>query len=591
MTYSQLVTSKTAQDRIDTVLTNMFTNESSVQSAMNNPSSVELNRLSSFLSRECPLYFSIGSRLTQLGFSTALSAMSQQPATRQRDQLTKSASSYLRQASKHWYNPVLVSGQPHISKTPSNSDDYEILALRAHESGSPLSRAAFALMELSDVVGVVAVCLTCASNFGGIKYDADTSPTDMENSTGTMMPWERGLYHRPISNTTLLDAGNLIQSADSEKDKTDTAKHTCYAVLFNCLACLLKSTYEYQQNINLAEEMLAYATSSKDINFLKELYMYLDSSGNVETLLRIESPSVESWLENIKKDTDLLWRYYVIHRKYYLAGELMRKQGVMKEKVLTLEKRIECLNRAANSYSNALSDSPSDTLETGVPTIDEIKLIMKKIRDQVDVAELQIRVLSSIKSSKYASQMDKDKMDTLSMSLVDATVLYNEYAAPLSFYDLCLAIIQSCGVDDSATIVTLWRSIICEEILPCQTNNQDVQRFLNLLKRGSMLEEEEVILSESNVTNVDGESLQKFEDGGWVPSIRNRIISLGKELLGKGADFVFPIDFVTQQLEGNVFVDISIEGNIRSSNKSPLKFQVSTQCISQFQIVQLDLGH
>ncbi len=555
LTFSQLVTSKIAQERIDTVLTNIFTSEASLQNINSNPSSRESDRLSSLLSAQCYLYFSIASRLTYLGFSTAHSAMSQQPSTRQRDELTKSASSYLRQAAKHWYNPILISGQHSSSEAPTTFDAYEALALKAHESGSPLSRAAYALMELSDVVGVVAVCLICARNFGGMKYDADSSQLNMEHSIGSMMSWERGLYHRPISTTVTLDGNidtsNGVHMGDSEKQKMTMAKYTCYAVLFNCLACLLKSTYEYQQNISLAENMLAYATSSKDIYFLKELYGYLASSGNVETLLRIESPSVESWLENIKKDPDLLWRYYVIHSKHCLAGEFMWKRGAINEESLRLEDRIECLNRAANSYSDALSASSSD-VRTESTNSDDIKRIINRIREQVDVAKLQLRVLSAIKSSKHASQMDKDKIHTLSFSLVGVSDLYNDYAAPLSFYDLCLAIMQTCHCDDSATIITLWRSILCEEVLPCQTSNKDVQRFLNTLQRGSMMEEETVILTEANVTSVDGESLLKFEDGGWIPSIKNRIVSLGKELFGKGADFVFPVDFVVEQLEGKI---------------------------------------
>ena len=64
------------------------------------------------------------------------------------------------------------------------------------------------------------------------------------------------------------------------------------------------------------------------------------------------------------------------------------------------------------------------------------------------------------------------------------------------------------------------------------------------------MEEENIILTDANVTSEDGDSLMLFEDGKWISSIKHRIISLGKELQGKGADFVFPVEFIIEQLEG-----------------------------------------
>jgi nuclear pore complex protein Nup155 len=566
LTYSQLVTSKVAQERIDTVLTNLFTDNSSFasfSSVHEVSSSVESNNLSSLLSNQCYLYFSIGSRLTHLGFSNAQSAMSQQPSTRNRVELTNSASSYLRQAATHWHNPLLICGQMDGSSS-TESMTYEEMAVRAHESGSPLARAAFVLMELSDVVGLAEVCLICASNFGGVMFANESSQYSADRS-GAMMTWEMGLYHRPTTgnsvdeaNSQLLNSASstaiIIGNSDTDTRKSD-AQRTCHAVLFYYLNSLLKSAYEYQQNSELAAKMLSVATASTDINFLKELFGYLASSGHVDTLLKIDSPSVESWLENINKDPDLVWRYYVIHGMHWLAGEFMWKRGSVPEENLRIEERIQCLNRAANSYSDALTSSQNSmmTRNSTVPDRDEIKRIINQIREQIDVAELQSRVLSVITSSKNASQLDTQKMHILSSSLVNVSDLYNDYAAPLALYDLCLAIMQTCRCDDTATIITLWRSILCEELLPCRTGSKEVQIFMNSLQRGSMMEEETIILTDGAVTHEDGDSLMLFEDGEWISSVKHRVISLGKELQGKGADFVFPIEFIAEQLEGKYF--------------------------------------
>merc|ERR1740139_1355344 len=114
---------KSAQDRIEAVLTHLFSSNQAMASSSdgydggltNNTStsisSVESNNLSSLLSRQCYLYFSIGSRLTYLGFQTAHGAMTQSPLSNMRTELVSSASSYLRRAAKHWYNASLVTGR------------------------------------------------------------------------------------------------------------------------------------------------------------------------------------------------------------------------------------------------------------------------------------------------------------------------------------------------------------------------------------------------------------------------------------------------------------------------------------------------
>ena len=51
------------------------------------------------------------------------------------------------------------------------------------------------------------------------------------------------------------------------------------------------------------------------------------------------------------------------------------------------------------------------------------------------------------------------------------------------------------------------------------------------------------------------DSLPMFEDGTWRQKLESRIISLGKELYGTGADFVFPLDFIAECLEGKFMVD------------------------------------
>jgi len=626
LTFSQIVTMKSAQDRIEAVLTHLFSSNQAMASSSDgfdggltnitstSISSVESNNLSSLLSRQCYLYFSIGSRLTYLGFQTAHGAMTQSPLSNMRTELVSSASSYLRRAAKHWYNASLVTGRSlreeenfvlrggggnvgtNCESSKSNFKGYEGAFARALECGSPLSRAAAVLMELQDVAGVVDVCLICASNFGGRsaghqRHGGESSEISNGTNDGAgndiMLSWEKGLYHRPMmedlamndirggvvssSSQPIRISGNGTNQSNSGTDASySDARNTCYAILFHHLGALLRSLPQFPDNHALVDNMVSVALSSLDLNFHNELYAYLVTNEYVNTLLRIDSPNLEKWLKVYQKEKNLLWRYYMMHGFYWMAGDVMWKRGCcsVDEEKVCLEERIECLTRAVNYYSAALKNdqimgnsniivsSSSTDLDRLMyhmppsPTQDEITRIISQINDLIDIAKLQSRALSTIRSSRNASKIDVTKVEALSNTLINVSVLYNEFAAPFALFDLCLLILQTCGYNDNSTIITLWRSILCEEILPCRTSSGEAHRFLSILQRGSMSEEDSVVLTCDDVASEDGNSLMSFEDGKWVTSLKDRVISLGKELYGKGADYALPLEFLAKSLEG-----------------------------------------
>ena len=580
LTFSQLVTLKGAQDRMEAVLTNLFSSSSLLSDQSNaSMSSIESDHLCGHLSQQCYLYFSIGSRLTFLGFRHAEAAMSTGSISKQNEHVTK-ASSYLREASKHWHNISHVTGQlagvenqVSMGMKQHAYAEYNELAARALENGSPLSRATSALMGVNDVAGAVDVCLTCARNF-----ETDSAVTEDDNMasselmSGSMLPWERSLYHRHMSEITEdVTSGGVTardKNASVSKHANEIVRRTCHGLLYYHLDQLLESMSEFPQNSSSVERMISIATSSPDASFIHGLYDYLASSGHVNTLLRIDSASLEMWLQR-KDDCHLLWRYYTVHNIHWMAGEVMWKHGVNENEKVPLEERIECLTRATTSYSVSLENlnidntllqnrfstrnSSGESLSQRycvTPSRDEVNRILSQLSEQIDVAKLQTRTVSTIVSSVNAKNIDEEQISELRTSLVDISKLYNEFAAPLGLYDICLAILQTCKHDDLSTVTKLWRSILCEELLPCRTKSKIVQGFLTSLQRGSMLEEESVILSNTAVTKEDGDPLMTFEDGQWIVNIKARVITLGKELHGKGTDFVFPLRFVAECLEG-----------------------------------------
>jgi len=545
LTYYQLASTHEGQLRIESLLNALVSQgEKSIVSGL----STDGDLLAETLANQCYLFFSSASRLTYLGFRSAKDALSRPITSQQRIVLSNQAASYLRAASRHWYSPALVAGR-YTSKT--SDQGFEIVATNAKDSGSPLALAAEVLMELNNVEGLADVCLICASNFGGSNVSRDERKEFGEDAMQGMLPWEQGLYHRPPLDSLSNGSMNSRPTGDQATlmtgiDVTATdALHTCHSIIFYYISKLLS-----ESNHRLAEDLVASCAASSDKIFLHSLYDHLLAT-DAQTAIRIDSTSLEDWLLNVKKDVNLLWSYYSFHGHYTLAGDIMYKKATDKDDKTSLDQRIECLTRAANSYSTSINVNHSSFGGRGSSqTLQEQKIVIERIQELLDVAAIQKRVLTTITQSQDAD-LEQAKMDALIYTLVNISDLYNEYSCPLNLFDVCLLILETCRYNEPDNINTLWKSIICEEVLPCQTNSPSVVDSLTRLKQGSLLRDE-VIFYGNDTAN----ELQTYDTGEWIPRLRNRVTALGKELYGKGADYTFPIDLIVRELEGTPTVHI-----------------------------------
>lgn len=358
------------------------------------------------------------------------------------------------------------------------------------------------------------------------------------------------------------------------------ALRTCHSIIFHYISKLLGEAGPSNQR--LAEELVATCAASSDAKFLHSLYEHLLATNHAETALRIDSSSLEKWLLEEKKDVGLLWKYYSFHGRNVLAGDIMWKKALEAEEKVPLDQRIECLTRAANSFSSALQANhsgsntrrlvgggggsssgqggiTSQVLQEQQVSVETLQTRISQIQEQLDVATIQKRVLTTITQSQDTN-LESAKMDTLAFTLVNVSDIYNEYACPLNLFDVCLLVLETCRHKDANGIHTLWKSIICEEVLPCQTSSESVVEFLTELKQGSMLAEELIVYGEGDA----GDTLPKFENGEWIPRLRNRVAALGKELFGKGADYTFPLDLIVRELEGlrQIYNNTRDEGHV-----------------------------
>jgi nuclear pore complex protein Nup155 len=549
---AQLVQTRDGQERLEGLLNSLITSDTKSATP-----SADANQLANLFAGQCYHFFSPGSRFAYLGFRSANDAFACPPNSSRRAVRVKEAVVYLKQAARHWFSPPLITGR--ILRT-REKEGYTDIAERASRFDSPLAKAVTLLIQLGEVSGVVDICLLTASNFTGKKISVSDSSELMfrEHVSDNILPWEQGLYHkRRDPSEANVSGGNSGSSSNSNSlalGTTVTGKDaidTCYALVFSTLSKLLNSA-----DFHVGESMVSVCAAASDKDFLQAFFAHLLESNHKDTLLRIDSPELEKWLATQKSEPDLLWKYYVVQRKHVQAGEVAWNRATDATADLHLNDRIECLVRALDSYSSALNSSQqndTNVWQWNTPgkapanvDRDELQRSVTQAKETLDVARLQSRVLHTIQSPKY--DIPEEDVKKLNYTLVAVSDLYNEYAHPMNMYENCLLVLYTCRHDDTNHIQMLWKSIFCEEVLPCSTRSEQVYRFLQSLPEDSMYTNSDITLLPENATAKDSKPL--FESGLWMQKLEGRIISLGKEVYGKGADYVFPVDFVAVCLEG-----------------------------------------
>jgi nuclear pore complex protein Nup155 len=541
LTISQLTQCSEGQDRLESLLNTLVTTSAARHS--NAPAvSAQADQLANLFADQCYLYFSPASRFAYLGLRTANEALSLPVFSSSRNTLSDQAAQYLLKAAHHWHSPSLVTGR--MIRT-MGKESYDEVARRAIQQGSPLARATEALMDLEDVVNIVDLCLITASNFV-----APPLRGSLESSVqGTFdLNWEQNLYHKrrdnasDVTDTNLRSPAMKLSSSAVIAQGTEVtgreAIDTCYALVFYHLSSLLSS-----MNVELADSMVSSCAAAADSDFLKAFFSYLLESDHADTLLRIDSPALNEWLTN-NNDPDLLWRYYNIQRRYREAGEVAFMKA-KDRKNLPLGDRIEWFSRSSNSFQSALED-----VHLGRPVVGGVADShekAKEVSDTLHVAQLQNRILTAVSQSK-PKDLTTEQYDRLNNELIPVSELYNDFAAAFSLYEECLLIIHACRFDDVQTIQTIWKNVICEEILPCATRNEKnyglVEAFVADVGLTDLVK---FISNNEDVVR----TCKVLEDGTWEKSLVNRVVSLGKIVYGTGANFVFPVNFILSNLEGS----------------------------------------
>jgi nuclear pore complex protein Nup155 len=562
LTFSQLVESCDGQERIENLLNSLVSNTKAVNGSTVTPTA-DSDQLAKSLATQCYLFFSPASRFAYLGFRSANEARGCMDLSARRATLSKQAVEHFKMAANFWTSAQLITGR--LMHT-GEAETYEQKVNIALQYNSPLAKASSILLDIGEVVAIVDICTITASNFtgkSGIKM--------LTNGEQGGFQWEKTLYHdrKPddVATSSSSDAtGNSSKAIVVAASVTgQDAISTCHSVmLYHLLSLLKRPGYEDSKRM-----MVSACAASADKVFLKSLFDCLLKTGNANILLKIDSVELEKWLDE-KQDAQLMWQYLMIQRKHMKAGDLMFTTAKDEKSVLPLDERVVFLERSKSAYNSAILAAQSQLSQ---PAIDVEALERRRLvaTEHLELARLQQQTLKRINLLGLESQFDEGKLRALQTTLLDVSDLYNDYTGHVQFFDLCLRILHQCR-DNSPYIETLWNSLICEHVFPCATSSETTYNFLKNLSSGSLIIDSVVLLS---TPNQEGEILPLFESGTWVNPLKQKVESLGRDLFGTGADYVFPVELLVTSLEGEFRVEaIFVADLIITSGISPFRFSL-----------------
>jgi nuclear pore complex protein Nup155 len=530
--FAQLVETSTGQERVESVLNKLVTSSATSSKGP----SADANRLADILTQNCYYFFSSGNRNAFLGFQSAQEALGIPAGQSRRAVKAAEASDYLLKAAEFWYSPTLVTGQ--LLQT-HDSEGFHEIAERAIRHSSPLAKACSCLVELGDVSSVVHICLATAANFSD-KEKSLMETSDLP-SAASLRTWEVGLYHKRQSSSSAsatLSPGKTVPTGTNVTPKE--AINTCYSMIFYYLSKFLDAPIS-SESYAMGEKMVSVCAFQSYTPFLHAFFEFMLNDNHKDVLLRLCSPELESWLVGKQNDDpDLLMKYFQIQNKRFKAGELARNHACDGHSKMKIFDRIEYLEIAVSSFSAAIAVGEI------APNYANIEQVKKETEGILNIAKLQSRTKQAMESTMY--EVSDEALQRLEYSLLGASELLNTFAWPFDMFDICLLLFKACSHDDPVNTQLLWKSLISTNFVPCSTRNPVVFQKLENFVEGTNVENPKISLLDSTDSSDD----PVFEVGFWVAKLEDSVVRLGQEIVGQGADFVFPVEFIAACLEGKL---------------------------------------
>ncbi|KAA8564186.1 hypothetical protein MFRU_065g00240 [Monilinia fructicola] len=202
------------------------------------------------------------------------------------------------------------------------------------------------------------------------------------------------------------------------------------------------------------EEARQVVDDSDDEVFQYDLFDWYLEQGLVDRIIATESRFIVKYLERSAsestKNSDLLWRYYT-HREDYSAAAGVQLTLAKSELQISLQRRIEYLSRAkANAQTQG-----------GAINRQARQIMLHEAGELLDVASIQHELLQRLRSDDRIPEARKDVVVAeLDGPIQPLSVLFNEYADPGHYFDICLQIFAAANHHNQADIKTMWEQLL-----------------------------------------------------------------------------------------------------------------------------------
>ncbi|GAB1215578.1 hypothetical protein ATERTT37_004769 [Aspergillus terreus] len=249
--------------------------------------------------------------------------------------------------------------------------------------------------------------------------------------------------------------------ADSRRDYFYFRKQ-CYDLIFKViiavddLAAHDPGVVDGQLTLVAKRKNEAYGVISDSIDevFLTSLYDWYLEQGWSDRLLQTSSAFVVTYLERKSADdlahADLLWKYYTQSEQFFKAANVQFSLA-QSAFALPLSRRIEYLGRAR---ANASTFTPDVGRQPRQRLLQEISAL-------IDIANIQDDLLQRLKDDKrIVPERRAQVLSDVDGPIKDVSTLFNEYADPASYYDICLQIFYLADHRNPADIRSTWQHLL-----------------------------------------------------------------------------------------------------------------------------------
>ncbi|RDW83688.1 putative non-repetitive nucleoporin [Aspergillus mulundensis] len=202
---------------------------------------------------------------------------------------------------------------------------------------------------------------------------------------------------------------------------------------------------------NDAYSMIA---ASEDQVFLTCLYDWYLEQGWSDRLLRSESKFVVEYLKRKSTDdishADLLWRYYTQSERFFEAAQVQLELA-QSSFILPLSRRIEYLGQARANASTFTQDVGRQARQR----------LLQQVSNLIDLANVQDDLLQHLKDDARIQPEAKAKaLEEVDGPIMEVSTIFNQYADPASYYDICLQIFHIADYRNPADVRATWQHLL-----------------------------------------------------------------------------------------------------------------------------------